>query len=72
MAGVAFTEEYIARTPLEERKELGLGMAVSRWTQWDGLMVLRVFHAALEDANFHAEAAHVQAMIDKLNAEVEA
>ena len=44
----------------EKEVEEALGIAVSVWSKWDGLKVMRVFHAALEDANFHEEAAEVE------------
>ncbi len=60
-----FTEAYIQSSPQEEREDRGLGAALAAWAGWDGLKLMRVFHAALEEANFHDEAAQVQAMIDR-------
>jgi len=51
---------------LEERKIEGLGLAISQWSEWGGRIIMEVFKAALEDANFHDEAEQVQEMLDKL------
>jgi len=63
MAATAFVESYIHEDNLEEREENGLGIAISQWAEWDGLKILYVFHAALEDSNFHDEAEQVLEMI---------
>lgn len=52
----AFTEEYVAKTPLAERVPEALGIALAGWAGWDGTMILKVAAAALEDANYHSEA----------------
>ena len=31
----------------------GLGVAISRYCHWDGGFILKIFQAALEDANYH-------------------
>jgi hypothetical protein len=38
----------------------GLGIAIAHWAEWDGVQIMRVFRAALEDANFHTEAGKVE------------
>jgi hypothetical protein len=48
-------------TGTEDEKGLdGLGILISQWTEWDGLAIMMIFRSALEDANFHKEAAIVQ------------
>lgn len=61
-----FTAEYANTTDIETRKVEGLGIALSQWAEWDGLKLLKVLYAALEDSNFHTENESIQAMIDKL------
>jgi len=51
-----FIAEYRAQATDEE----ALGIAVSQFLQWDGAAIVRTFHDALEDANFHTEAAEIQ------------
>ena len=62
-----FTNDYVKQTPQEDREAEGLGIALAQWAEWDGLKLMRVFYAALEDANFHTEAGMVQAMIEALD-----
>jgi hypothetical protein len=47
----SFTEQHLARPNRDEEadEEEALGMMVSAWTGWDGLKVMRVAIAALED-----------------------
>ena len=66
MATRAFASHYDDPETRTEREEEGLGIAVSKWTQWDGAKIMRVFFAALKDANFHTEAAAVGEMLEKL------
>lgn len=40
------------------------GLLIAGYFQWDGVAILRAAEAALEDANFHTEAAEVSAMAD--------
>ena len=51
------------KAPQERKEAEALGIAISQWAQWDGLKIMRVFHAALEDSNFHREAGVVDGMI---------
>ena len=46
-----------------------LGLVIASHFQWDGLRILKTFYGALEDANFHAEAAIVSSMICQLGGE---
>lgn len=64
MAVSPFVADYVREDNKEERAEEGLGIAVSNWAEWDGLKIMRVFFSALEDANFHKEAALVQGWIE--------
>lgn len=61
-----FDKDYDA--PTCQKKEEGLGIAISRWAEWDGLSIMRVFRSALEDANFHDEAGLVFEMLKKASA----
>jgi hypothetical protein len=60
----SFTPEYQSKATDEE----ALGLIVSHYFKWDGLRILKVCYAALEDANFHTENETIQALIDKLEA----
>ena len=59
MAQNSFVSSFIRDDNLEQRQEDGLGIAISQWSEWDGLKIMRVFASALEDANFHTECAQV-------------
>lgn len=48
---VAFMEEVVKDVPDSD----ALGLMVSRYSRFDGGEIIRAFHSALEDANFHAE-----------------
>lgn len=60
-----FTESFKTPENLEERKTRGLGMTISHYCGWNGQKIMEIFEAALEDANFHTEAAQVSEMIEK-------
>ena len=47
-------------------QDAGLGIAIAQWARWDGIRVLRVAFSALQDANFHHEAAQVDQMLKAL------
>lgn len=64
----SFTPEAYARMDEDERAERGLACAIAGCFRWDGLAIMRVFHEALEDANFHEEAAQVEKMIERIEA----
>lgn len=51
-----FVAEWIKEDTLEIRQEEGLGIRIAHWSRWDGYKIMRVFRAALEDANYHTEA----------------
>lgn len=51
-------------TPEEVSDAEALGVLVAHWAEWDGYQIARAFVEALEDANFHYEAAEVAAMFD--------
>jgi len=42
-----------------------VGVQLAHATGWDGLRLLKILYAALEDSNFHEENIQIQAMIDK-------
>jgi hypothetical protein len=42
------------------------GILMSQYFDWDGIQILEMAHAALEDANFHTEAGMVEAMLIKI------
>lgn len=57
-----FNEKYEGD---ERDKELeGLGIEIAQWTEWSGRDIMMIFQSALEDANFHKEAAIVQSWLD--------
>ena len=51
-----FVAEYRATATDDE----AIGIAVSQFLEWDGSAIIRAFHNALEDANFHTEAGEIQ------------
>jgi Fe-S cluster assembly ATPase SufC len=65
-AATAFTKDYIREDNLAEKQNEGLGMAIAGWAEWEGLKIMRVFKAALEDANYQECATDVQEWIHKL------
>ena len=40
-----------------------LGVLIAKYARWDGAAIVETLVAALVDANFHAEAARVQALL---------
>ena len=66
-AGEYFTPEFVAREPIESRKIEGLGIALSKYTNYDGVEILRIAAAALEDCNYHAECETLLAMVEELS-----
>lgn len=65
-AATSFTD---GKFDTPDRQDAGLGLAIAHWADGDGDRILRVAFNALQDANFHREAAQVQQMIDALGAE---
>lgn len=59
-ANECFVDSYKTDENLEDRKDNGLGIRIAQYTQWDGDQIMRIFMYALEDANFHGQAAIVQ------------
>lgn len=43
--------------PAEASDEDALGIALAKWSEWNGDAIAEVFFAALEDANFHQDRA---------------
>ena len=60
-----FTDSYKKPENLAERMNSGLGIAIAAYCEWCGLEIMEIFEAALEDANFHTEAAQVSEMIER-------
>ena len=58
-----FTPEYIASASREELRVKAMGILVSKWTQWDGFTAMDIAAEALEDANYHPEAAKIREML---------
>jgi len=58
----SFIKEYQNYATIEE----GLGLAISRYFEWDGLAILKTMYSALEDANFHSENQIIAEMINKI------
>ena len=52
----------------EATDEEALGIALSQYSEWDGLFILRTAEYALEDANFHTESAIVGRMAEHVEA----
>ncbi len=50
--------------PSKARDEDALGILISQHFEWDGLAIMLVARAALEDANFHTEAAIIEGWIN--------
>lgn len=65
----SFIKSYLETQTKERLNEEAMGLAISHWTKWDGYKIMRVFASALEDANFHTEAAVVLGWINKINKE---
>ena len=66
--GTRAADQYMAdyKTPQNfvERYHRGLGCAIATHCGWDGIAVMKIFAAALEDANWHTECAEVNKWID--------
>lgn len=60
----SFVEGYRAKATDAE----AMGLLISKYFEWNGLEILAASADALEDANFHTEAAAVREMLEKLNA----
>ena len=69
LAHNVFTDECQSTQDVEWLDVEGLGIAISKWSEWDGVKVMRVFRAALEDANYNTEAALVEDMIARAEGE---
>lgn len=63
-----FVEKYIRPDNEKEREREGLGILISVMSEWSGPEIMRVFYAALEDANYHRESAVVSNWIKALEA----
>ncbi len=65
----AATEEgrkaFMKECQAEQTAEDCLGIALAHHFKWDGTSILEVAASALEDANFHAEAAAINKMLEK-------
>jgi hypothetical protein len=51
----SFVKEYQGKATIEEC----LGIAIAKYLRWDR-RIFNVFYEALEDANFHTEAAEIE------------
>lgn len=49
--------------------EDALGLLISVHFEWDGVSILKTAISALEDANFHTEAALIEDMLKKVEAQ---
>lgn len=58
-----FVKEYITPDTQTERELEGLGIALSQYVKWDGVVLMKILQYALTDANFHSEAVVVNNMI---------
>ena len=59
-----FDEGFQSAENLQQRKDDGLGCAIAHYSGWNGLQIMKIFAAALEDANFHGECEKVRAWIE--------
>lgn len=50
----------------EATDEEAMGMLISKYFEWDGLSIMEAAGNALEDANFHTEAAVIRDLLDKI------
>jgi hypothetical protein len=67
----AFKEVFVEGTPeSQEKLDDALGVAISQYTQWDGIQICKIFMCALEDANFHTFANIVEDYIKVLEEEI--
>lgn len=55
--------------PSKVKDTEALGIAIASFFDWDGVAILEVAVAALEDANFHTEAGLIDDMLTKVRAE---
>ena len=51
----------------KQRENEGLGCAIAYYSGWNGLQIMEIFAAALEDANFHGECEKVREWIANEN-----
>lgn len=58
-----FVKEYITPDTQTERELEGLGIALSQYVKWDGVVLMKILQYALTDANYHSEAVVVNNMI---------
>lgn len=58
--------EYLATADAEEVTIKGLGIAIAKEFEYSGVRVMEVLKEALEQCNYHEEAAKVQKMIDEI------
>lgn len=58
-----FDEDFQNDENRKQRESDGLGCAIAHYSGWDGLQIMQIFAAALEDANFHGECAKVREWI---------
>lgn len=60
---------FIPSAQANATEEEAAGIMLSQYFQWDGLSILEVAQAGLEDANFHKESAAIGEMIEKVKKE---
>lgn len=59
-------QSFIPQAQATATDEMGLGLMLAHYFEWDGLALLKVVYAALEDSNFHTENREIQKMIDAI------
>jgi hypothetical protein len=64
-----FVSEFFEQNTERDIQIQGIGLALARWSSWDGLEILKVCYAALEDSNFHSENEKIQELIDSIKGE---
>ncbi len=60
----SFTKMYQHPDNFDERCYRGLGCAIAAHAHWDGIRIMEIFAAALEDANWHTECAIVLGWVE--------
>lgn len=63
-SSTCFDAAFQSADNLEQRENDGLGCAIAHYSGWNGLQIMQIFAAALEDANFHGECEKVRAWIE--------
>ncbi len=61
-----FTDDALKTRSEEDLIEGTLAVQIAHFFEWDGLAIMRVAALALQDANFHTEAAKIITMCEAI------